>query len=384
MKALNDLRRFIIARSNAEEQHEIREYVKENIADLARDFCVTTGTLQTALDNVPDDSALACRLLETIRQSAALQRDRRKAGRAKAAQASADALASVATWSGDQAEVDILSILSSCLTKQQDLMVFTTNTFIIAVYQAVLFDLVKLKKRDLTAVVDAKGLHMRWKTGGLNLVSQIDAEADRIVMSLPAKVAAVAAQVGATSHRPTEQSERSRARRARRAPTERSVRVSIKVPIYRLKLIKDGTMQVSERVLDKPFAVARVIERWVGTSDREHLVAIFLDADRRIVGAHVIAVGSLDHAHTTAREVFKAAIVANAHGLILGHNHPSGSLDPSESDIRSTKNLIYLGTMLGIRVLDHVIVSRNGFRSMHEMGLVPTLLKATDDESEAA
>jgi DNA repair protein RadC len=154
--------------------------------------------------------------------------------------------------------------------------------------------------------------------------------------------------------------------------------VSIKVPIYRLKLIKDGTMQVSERVLDKPFAVARVIERWVGTADREHLVAIFLDADCRIVGAHVIAVGSLDHAHTTAREVFKAAIVGNAHGLILGHNHPSGSLDPSESDIRSTKKLIYLGTMLGIRVLDHVIVSRNGFRSMGEMGLVPAPWKATD------
>jgi hypothetical protein len=193
MKALNDLRRFIIAKSSAEEQHEIREYVKENIAELARDFCVTAGSLQTALDNVPDDSALACRLLETIRQSAALQRDRRKAGRAETAQASADALASVATWSGDQAEVDILSILSSCLTKRQDLMVFTTGTFTIAVYQAVLFDLAKLKKRDLTAFVDAKGLHIRWKTGGLNLVSQIDGKADRIVMSLPAKVAAVAA-----------------------------------------------------------------------------------------------------------------------------------------------------------------------------------------------
>jgi DNA repair protein RadC len=158
--------------------------------------------------------------------------------------------------------------------------------------------------------------------------------------------------------------------------------VTSKIPIYRLKLVKECTMQVSERELDKPFAVARFIERWVGTDDREHLVAIFLDADCRIVGAHVVAVGSLDHAHTTAREVFKAAIVANAHGLILGHNHPSGCLDPSESDIRSTKKLIYLGTMLGIRVLDHVIVSRNGFRSMHEMGLVPTSRSADADAAE--
>jgi len=160
--------------------------------------------------------------------------------------------------------------------------------------------------------------------------------------------------------------------------------VSIKVPIYRLKLIKDRTMQVSERLLDKPFAAARVVERWIGDADREHLVALFLDSECRFIGAHVIAVGSLDHAHTTAREIFKAAIVANGYGLVLGHNHPSGSLDPSESDIRTTKKLIYLGTMLGIRMLDHIIVSRNGFRSMHEMGLVPEPAKRTDDEGEAA
>lgn len=156
--------------------------------------------------------------------------------------------------------------------------------------------------------------------------------------------------------------------------------MNVKVPIYRLKLIKERTMNVCQRVLDQPFAAARFVERWIGAADREHLVAVFLDAECRIVGAQVVAVGSLDHAHTTAREVFKAAILANSHGLILGHNHPSGSLDPSASDIRSTKKLIYLGNMLGIRVLDHVIVSRNGFRSMHEMGLVLTPSKTSDDE----
>ncbi len=160
--------------------------------------------------------------------------------------------------------------------------------------------------------------------------------------------------------------------------------MTFKIPIYRLKLVKERTMQVSERTLDKPCAAARFIARWVGSSDREHLVALFVDAECRLTGAHVVAVGSLDHAHTTAREVFKAAIIANSHGVILGHNHPSGSLDPSDSDIRTTKKLVYLGTMLGIRVLDHVIVSRNGFRSMHEMGFVPEPSKAHDDESEAA
>ena len=102
MKALNDLRRFILAKSNSDEVHEVREYVQENIGELARAFCVTTGTIQGALDNTPDDSSLACRLLETIRKSEALQRDRRKEQRAKAAQASADALASMARWEEDK------------------------------------------------------------------------------------------------------------------------------------------------------------------------------------------------------------------------------------------------------------------------------------------
>ncbi len=193
MKALNDLRRFIIAKSNTEEQHEIREYVKENISDLARDFCVTTGTLQTALDNTPDDSSLACRFLETIRRSEALQRNRRKETRAKAAQASVDALATLVRWEGDKIHVDILSILSSALTKRNDLLMFTCDDFTVGVYQAPLFGIAKLKKRDLTAFVDARGLHIRWTTGGLNLFPQIDAEADRVVMSLPSKAATAAA-----------------------------------------------------------------------------------------------------------------------------------------------------------------------------------------------
>lgn len=193
MKALRNLRRFILAKCNSEEQHEIREYVNENLYELARDFCVTTGTIVTALENVQDDAALAVRLLETIRKAEALQRDTRKTARATAAQASADALASMVKWHGEEAHFDMASLLSSALTKRNDLLVFTTDSFTVSFYMSPLFDLARLKKKDLTAFVDAKGLHIRWKTGGLNLHSQIDRDADRIVMSLPARTAAVAA-----------------------------------------------------------------------------------------------------------------------------------------------------------------------------------------------
>lgn len=193
MKALRDLRKFIIAKSNSEEQHEIRDYVAENLYELARAFCVSTGTIITALDNVPDDAALAVRMLETIRKAEAVQRDVKKKGRATAAQASADALASMVSWKGEEAHLDMVSLLSSCLTKRNDLLVFTCDSFTVGIYMSPLFDLARLKKKDLAAFVDASGLHIRWPRGGLNLRPQVDAHADRIVMALPARASAVAA-----------------------------------------------------------------------------------------------------------------------------------------------------------------------------------------------
>lgn len=74
MKALRNPRRFVLVKCNSEEQHEIREYVQENLYELARDFCVSTSTLVAALENVQDDAALAVRLLETIRRAEAPSR----------------------------------------------------------------------------------------------------------------------------------------------------------------------------------------------------------------------------------------------------------------------------------------------------------------------
>jgi len=193
MKALTALRRFILIHANTETQHEIRLYIQENLHDLARDFCVTTDTITAALDNVPDDGALAVRMLETIRKSEATQRDAKKVGRVTAAQASADALASMASPEGEGFRVDLLSLLSAVLTKRQDLLIFTCDEFTVAVYQAPLFDLAKLKRRDLVAFVDATGMHVRWRTGGLNLRPKVDPNADRIVMSMTRNRAAIAA-----------------------------------------------------------------------------------------------------------------------------------------------------------------------------------------------
>lgn len=147
--------------------------------------------------------------------------------------------------------------------------------------------------------------------------------------------------------------------------------ITYRVPIYRLKLVKDKVLQFTDANVDQPHVAARLLARLIGASDREQLVAIFLDGYKDIVGAHVVAVGCLDSCRTTPREVFKAAIVANAHGIVLGHNHPSGGIEPSEADIRLTRKLVRVGALLGVPILDHLIVWRRQWCSFVELGLLP-------------
>jgi len=191
MNALTALRKFIALNMGTENVAEIREYIEEHVAEVAHDLGVPKETITKTLEAVSDD-ALAEQMLKLVSTSLARQRANKKEGRAKSAQAAADALASRATWDGDRVQLDLPALLSSVLTKKQDMVAFTCEDFSVAVYQSPLFGLAKLKLRDLTGFVDAQGLHLRWRTGGLNLRSQVDPHAGRVVMNLSPKKAEAA------------------------------------------------------------------------------------------------------------------------------------------------------------------------------------------------
>ena len=111
--------------------------------------------------------------------------------------------------------------------------------------------------------------------------------------------------------------------------------------------------------------VAEILRRYLQHEDREHFVTLMLDAKNRVIGLHTVSIGTLSAALVSPREVFKAAILANAASIILAHNHPSGDTTPSPEDIKVTDTLKQAGQILGIDVLDHVIVGENGaFRSL--------------------
>ena len=108
--------------------------------------------------------------------------------------------------------------------------------------------------------------------------------------------------------------------------------------------------------------------------DTENFIVIHLNTRRRPIGWAVISNGTLDTLLVHSREVFRAAIVVNAAAILLAHNHPSGSPDPSEADIKVTRDLIRAGQLLKIEVLDHLILGRvspacpKGYASLRESG----------------
>ena len=101
-------------------------------------------------------------------------------------------------------------------------------------------------------------------------------------------------------------------------------------------------------------------------SDRERFLSIMLTVRNHLIGVETAYIGSIQACIISPRDLFKSAILANASGVILCHNHPSGDLEPSSSDLEITRNLIQAGELLGIKVLDHLIVSSQGYRSLRD------------------
>lgn len=117
-----------------------------------------------------------------------------------------------------------------------------------------------------------------------------------------------------------------------------------------------------------PADVAALVAAQMRFLDREHFRAVLLNTRHEVVGIATVAVGGLDSAPIHPREVFKDAIRRSAAAIILVHNHPSGTPDPSADDLRITARLQAAGRVVGIEVLDHIIIGDGRFVSLRERG----------------
>jgi DNA repair protein RadC len=103
---------------------------------------------------------------------------------------------------------------------------------------------------------------------------------------------------------------------------------------------------------------------------QEHFVCISLNGANEVIEKRIVTVGLLNMSPVHPREVFADVLVDRAAAVIFVHNHPSGDLQPSDADLKMHEQLSEAGNILGLRILDHIIVSRKGYLSFKEAGLI--------------
>ncbi len=102
----------------------------------------------------------------------------------------------------------------------------------------------------------------------------------------------------------------------------------------------------------------------------ECFVVLILNTKYRVRGHNLVSIGSLNETIAHPREVFRAAVIGAAYGVVLMHNHPSGDPQPSDADMRTTRTMVEAGKILRIEVTDHIIVGYNKYYSFREAGII--------------
>jgi DNA repair protein RadC len=146
---------------------------------------------------------------------------------------------------------------------------------------------------------------------------------------------------------------------------------------YKIMALRECPMPEKMLTVDTP---ERTVEYWnahipsnpLFNPEIECFVVLLVNTRRRAKGHHLVSTGTLDTILVHPREVFRVAIIAAASAIVIMHNHPSGETQPSEADIRVTRELIRAGQLLKIEVLDHVIVGHARYSSLRELGFFYT------------
>lgn len=137
-----------------------------------------------------------------------------------------------------------------------------------------------------------------------------------------------------------------------------------KIPQFKLALLKEREGELVE--IFTPKDIDRFVEPLKHFAE-EYFVAFHLDCRHRVIGYHEVSHGTISASLVHPREVFKAALLSNAYCLLVAHNHPAGSLTPSNEDLTTTEKLVQVGELIGVPVLDHIIVSKLGTQSIREL-----------------
>ncbi len=133
-----------------------------------------------------------------------------------------------------------------------------------------------------------------------------------------------------------------------------------------LKRIEEDEEKLS---FSSPDDVYRYL-KWLSKEKQEKMVALYTNTMNQLLGEEIIAIGSLNVLNLKPRDIFIPALRYNSYGIILAHNHPEGSSEPSKEDINFTENIKKLSIQLGFELLDHIIIGKKGFYSFSAQNLI--------------
>jgi DNA repair protein RadC len=108
--------------------------------------------------------------------------------------------------------------------------------------------------------------------------------------------------------------------------------------------------------------------RHLGDRRQEHFICVSLNGANEVIAVRTVSVGLVNRALVHPREVFADPITDRATAVVVAHNHPSGSLEPSPDDLAVTQQLKAAGAVLGIKLLDHIVFNQVGYLSLLERG----------------
>lgn len=127
-----------------------------------------------------------------------------------------------------------------------------------------------------------------------------------------------------------------------------------------------NTQPLDRPIIDDPSVAAALLSSQLMWQAQEHFAVLMLDIKHRLMGIQIVSMGTATETIAHPRDVFREAIRQGAVRIIVAHNHPSGTLDPSREDIALTRQLLSGAQLLGIPLLDHLILGNGNFTSLRQ------------------
>jgi DNA repair protein RadC len=149
------------------------------------------------------------------------------------------------------------------------------------------------------------------------------------------------------------------------------MKYALRTVTWKFKTVEEPIPELAEKssvVIKSPSDIYNNYKSLFIDKVKERFVVFWLDTAGKVLGFDLVSEGTLDSSLVHAREVFRGAVVATASAIILAHNHPSNSLEPSKQDIEITKQLVQAGLIIDIPIKDHVIFGTDHYTSFVDRG----------------